>query len=85
MTRCRDLSGETSGEAEVAFAACDASEEPYRGIGPWAECAFGPFTPGEDFGHPSIDDGTALGEDLARVPDCACVFGGVLVPRLGCS
>ena len=73
-----------SGEAEVGSAALEASEEPYRGVGPWAECAFGLFTPGKDFGHASIDDGTAPGENLTRVPDRVCVFGGILVPKLGC-
>ena len=79
MARClRPRRGDLK-RVEGCSAAGEASEEPYCGIGPWAECAFGLFTPGEDFGRPSLDDGTAPGEDLARVPDCVCMFGGVLV------
>ena len=35
---------------EGCFAACEASEEPHRGVGPWAERVFGLFTSGEDLG-----------------------------------
>ena len=48
-----------------------ASEESYRGAGPWAECVFGPLTLEVVSGHPNIDVGTAPGGILARALNCA--------------
>ena len=58
------------GRGGVCSTAGEASEGPYRGVGPWAERVCGLFRPGEDFGHPSIDEGSASRADLARVPSC---------------
>jgi hypothetical protein len=54
----------------------EASEEPL------AEHVFWAFYTWRGFGHPSIGDGTAPGEDSARVPVCACVFGGRFSPMI---
>ena len=65
---CLRFEGPQRGALErggVGSTAGEASEEPYRGAGSWAECVFGPFTSGVVFGHPIMDDGAAPGENLA--------------------
>ena len=68
--------GPRRGDLGGCSATCEALEEPYGGVGPWAELALGLFYSGRGFGRPSEDDGTASGEDSARMLDCVLrVFG----------
>jgi len=63
----------------VRSTAGEASEGSYRSVGPWAECAFGPFTLGVDLGVQA-----QMMAMFQRIwPECLivlCVFWGVLVP-----
>ena len=71
---CLRFEGPRCGALErgrVCSTAREASEGPYRGVGPWAKCAFGLFGSRGGFG--------------AKCLIVFCVFWGVLVPRLGCA